>query len=99
MYIFILVNGTQLVGKVSSNPVKETFITVKKPRIVAIVSDPNNSQQQLIRLLPPIVEGGAKDEVILNMDTVAMISDPSLDMIKHYEEITSGIDLTSRIQT
>ena len=101
---FILINGNQLIGdpdqtgRTERGPeFTEGFILVKKPRIISTEPNPENPQQPMVKLIPLAFAAGIKDEIELNLSTVCAISDISVELHNYYKQVTSGIDLTTRL--
>jgi hypothetical protein len=92
-----LKSGTQLVTEVAEEKPLEGFWLLKEPMVVGLVPNQKENKTE-VTLYPYLVEIAQNKDVGLNVSEIEAMAEVSLEMEKYYLQLTSGIDLTTKIK-
>jgi hypothetical protein len=90
-----MVSGTQLIAEVQDEVPEEGTCTVINPMSVLLVPKEDKTE---VNLYPYLVEISQDKTVVINVSQIEAIAGVSLEMEKYYLQLTSGIDLTTKIK-
>lgn len=89
-----LKDGTQIVtDKVEED---EGFWKITNPHILHVTL--TETKQPQVMLAPYMIEPSSSKEVMLNAEDIQAYSGVSLDLGNYYIQVTSGIDLTTKLK-
>lgn len=93
-----LVSGVQLIADISEEHTTEHDMVMYKPMAINVVMNKETDTPQL-SLYPYLVEIDTNLEVVLRMENLEASAKPSYQLEQYYLQITSGIDLITKLKT
>lgn len=91
-------SGIQLVADVDEENTTKDGIVMYKPMAINITINKETDQPQL-SLYPYLVEIDDMREVVLGTTQLEASAKPSSELEQYYLQVTSGIDLTTKLKT
>jgi len=98
IYTFKLNSGAQLIAKTTPEFVREEWIELDSPYLLNISMN-KESNTPVISLVPYMFEVSVSERIYIRGEEVRAYSEVSVDLENYYIQSTSGIDLTTKLNS